>query len=373
MLMFELIVVLAVAAVALAMYMKREKLDIDQVRSTADGLMVAQVNNAIRKRIADEGSSMVAGTYTGVNWLHATSCPNGLASKIYLPCHVSGSFHFDLTPKTTVTNTSGDVSASTNFGIIKTGTQARIDLANIAALAANNENIHGETPIAGTFYSYQVNATGELIATSSYDTGLDQWLRTDGTNSMKATLDLGNNQVKNLGTAVVGAACTGTGLIAQQGGSILSCISGTWKKQGSDFWRDPVTNFASLPAGDPIGTTRLTNDTGRAFRWSGSAWTALAVDQNGNMTVPGKLTAGAAKLTSNFVEGTGCTTKDVGTTSTGEFMSCVSGVWKKAGAMVTCNGSPIAAMRNYHWNGSYYQYQLCTGNGTWRTYADNSI
>jgi hypothetical protein len=374
MLMFELIVVLAVAAVALSMFMKREKLDIDQVRSKADGLMVAQVNNAIRKRIADEGSSMVAGTYTGVDWLHATSCPNGLASKIYLPCHVSGSFHYDLTPETTVTNTSGDVSASTNFGIIKTGTKTRIDLANIAVLAANNENIHGETPIAGTFYSYQVNATGELIATSSYDTGLDQWLRTDGTNSMKATLDLGNNQVKNLGAAIVGAACNGTGLIAQQGGSILSCISGKWKKQGSDFWRDPVTNFASLPAGDPIGTTRLTKNTGRAFRWSGSTWTALAVDQNGNMTVPGKLTTGVARLTNNVTIGSGCTTKEVGTTSTGDILSCVYGVWKKSGGDLNCVTKALSG-GNYHGRTLSCDagYTMTGGGCGWRSDGNNGF
>lgn len=286
-LMFELMIVLAVAGFVLGMQLKKDKLDIDQVSAKADGLMVAQVNNAIRKRIADEGSSMVAGTYTSVNWLHDLTCPGGLASKVYLPCHVSGEFHYDLTPVTTVTNNAGAVSASTNFGIMKTGTRTRIDLVSLAVLAANNENIQGETPIAGTFYSYEVDASGQLIASSSYDDGLDQWLRTDGGNSMKATLDLGGNQVKNLGAAVAGNACTGTGLIAQQGGAILSCEGGFWKKQGSDYWRDPVASYASLPAGDPVGTVRLTNDTGRAFRWSGGAWTALAVDQNGNFTIPG--------------------------------------------------------------------------------------
>jgi|GEM_PF-2752297 len=385
-LMFELVLVLAVAGIIATMALKKEGLSIDQTRAQADGAMVAQVNNAIRKRIADEGTSMVAGTYTGVNWLHDTTCPNGLASKIYLPCHISGSFYFNLTPVTTVTNTAGNVSASTNFGPIITGSQTRNDLASLAVLAANNENIHGETPISGTFYSYQVTASGQLTADTTYDSGLDQWLRTDGTNPMKASLDLGGNQVKNLGAATAGAACTGTGLIAQQGGAILSCVGGTWKGQGSDFWRDPVANYASLPTSDPTGTVRLTKDTGRAFRWTGGVWTALAVDQNGNFSVPGRLTTNdilttrvydsnntgyyidpastsrtnyintnVARLSNNYTVGTGCTSKQIGTTSAGELMSCVSGVWKKGGAL------PIKMYR--------CPLDSTTGSGAWATWG----
>lgn len=213
-LMFELMIVLAIAGIVLGMQLKKDKLDIDQVRAKSDGLMVAQINNAIRKRLADEGSSMVAGTYVGVNWLHATTCPAGLASKAYLPCHMSGKFHYELTPVTTVTIAAGAVSASTNFGIIKVGPQTRIDLASLATLAANNENIHGETPIAGTFYSYEVDTTGQLIASATYDNGLDQWLRTDGGNAMQATLNMNGNTIDGAldinatGNAVIGGTVT---------------------------------------------------------------------------------------------------------------------------------------------------------------------
>lgn len=401
----ELTLVLIVTAVLSMMLLKRDKLDADQMRAKADGLMIAQINNAIRKRLADEGTGAVAATYTGVDWLHDTTCPGGLASKIYLPCEISGEFFYRLTPVTTVTNSAGDVSASTNFGIMKTEGRDRGDLAALAVLAANNENIHGETPIAGTFYSYQVDASSQIIASSSYDTGLDQWLRVDGTNAMTATLDLGDNQIKNLGTATAGAACSGTGLIAQQGGAILSCVGGVWKGQGSDYWRDPVTSYANLPTSDPVGTVRLSKDTGRAYRWTGGSWTALAVDQNGDMNVPNRMTSddiltsklydkqntgyyldpnstsrlnyanmNVAKLTTNYVEGAACTTKEVGTTSSGDLMSCVGGVWKKSGGGLNCVTKSLSG-GNYHGQTLSCDagYTMTGGGCGWRSDGNNGF
>jgi len=372
--LFELIIVLAVSGILATMVLKKESLTLNQTRAQAVGNTVAQINNAIRKRIADEGTNMVAGNYTGVDWLHSTSCQNGLASKVYLPCHISGDIHFNLIPVTTVVNNSGNVSATTNFGAIINGTQTRNDLAKLAVLAANNENIHGETPIAGTFYSYQVNSSGEIIADTTYDSGLDQWLRTDGTNAMNASLDLGDNQVKNLGTAIAGTACTGTGLIAQQGGAILSCVGGVWKGQGSDYWRAPVNSFANLPSNDPTGTVRLANDTGRAFTWDGGTWAALAVNESGNMKVPGRLDANVAKLVTNYTEGTACTTKEVGTTSNGSLLSCVSGVWKESGGGLSCTTKQLSG-GNYHGRTLYCDagYTMTGGGCGWRSDGNNGV
>lgn len=326
--LFELLITLGVTMVLVSLGLKKERLDIEQTRSKATGLKIAQINNAIRKRLADEGSSIVAGNYTGVDWLHDTSCTGGLASKAYLPCNIDGNFHFSLTPVTTVTNTAGSVAASTNFGAIMIGSKNRMDLAKLAVLTANNENLHGETPVIGTFYSYNVSAGGEIIAVSDYDAGLDQWLRTDGTNAMQANLDLGGNQIANLGAAVIGAACSSTGLVAQQNGILLSCVAGVWQRQGSDYWLDPVANYASLPFTDPVGTVRLTLDSGRAFRWSGAAWTALAVDQNGDLTVPNTLNTGDIQLNTIVTENTACSENGrIARNSEGLTLSCQAGTW----------------------------------------------
>ena len=86
-----------------------------------------------------------------------------------------------------------------------------------------------------------------------------------------------------------GASCANTGAIAQDGtGALVSCQSGTWTAVGGGHWRAPVSTYAVLPAsGNQNGDVRLTLDTDRAFAWSGSSWQALAVNQNGNLHVPG--------------------------------------------------------------------------------------
>ncbi len=86
-----------------------------------------------------------------------------------------------------------------------------------------------------------------------------------------------------------GAGCANTGAIAQDGtGALVSCQSGTWTAVGGGHWRAPVATYAALPAsGNQDGDVRLTLDTDRAFAWNGGSWVALAVNQNGNLHVPG--------------------------------------------------------------------------------------
>ena len=90
-----------------------------------------------------------------------------------------------------------------------------------------------------------------------------------------------------------GASCANTGAIAQDGtGAIVSCQGGTWQSVGGGHWRAPVSTYAALPSsGNQDGDVRLTLNTDRAFAWNGSSWTALAVNQNGNLHVPNTLTA----------------------------------------------------------------------------------
>ena len=102
-----------------------------------------------------------------------------------------------------------------------------------------------------------------------------------------------------------GAACTSSGAIAQDGtGSLLSCQSGKWEAVGGGQWKPPVATYGALPgSGNKTGDVRLTMDTDRAFAWNGGSWVALAVDQNGNLTVPEELTAANSRITGNETVG----------------------------------------------------------------------
>lgn len=112
-------------------------------------------------------------------------------------------------------------------------------------------------------------------------------------NQMNTPLRMGGNAiVKN------GAACGDSARIAiDQHRNIVTCSpEKVWKNSGSDTWRDPVASFGALLAldGEPEGAVRVTLDTGRAFVHVGGAWKALAVDQDGNLEVPGQLSAQTA-------------------------------------------------------------------------------
>ena len=101
-----------------------------------------------------------------------------------------------------------------------------------------------------------------------------------------------------------GGACGNTGAIAQDGtGALLTCQAGTWTAVGGGHWRAPVATYAALPgSGNQNGDVRLTLDTDRAFAWNGGSWQALAVNQNGDLTVPRHLTAEGGQVSTN----TGC-------------------------------------------------------------------
>lgn len=121
-------------------------------------------------------------------------------------------------------------------------------------------------------------------------------------NQMSAPLRMG-------GAAIVsnGAACGDSARIAiDQDRNIVVCsVDKIWKNSGSDTWRDPVASFGALLAlaGEPDGAVRVTLDTGRAFVHAGGAWKALAIDQNGNLEVPGRVSAQAVDVSQHATVG----------------------------------------------------------------------
>lgn len=112
-------------------------------------------------------------------------------------------------------------------------------------------------------------------------------------NTMNTPLLMGSVQTKNAG-------CTSVGAIARDAnGAVLSCQGGIWKEQGAGslYWKDPVSSFGALPAsGDLWGTVRVTGDTARAYMFTGGGWAPLAVDQLGNLNVPGTLTMAGGRI-----------------------------------------------------------------------------
>lgn len=90
-----------------------------------------------------------------------------------------------------------------------------------------------------------------------------------------------------------GSACGSHAAIASDSTrNLLRCgADGRWSQLTA--WKNPVANFASLPATDKAGDVRMVLDKKRAFVSNGAgSWTALAVDQNGNLYVERDISAG---------------------------------------------------------------------------------
>lgn len=150
-------------------------------------------------------------------------------------------------------------------------------------------------------------------------------------NAMNTPIVMNSVQVAN-------DACSTLGAIARSStGTVLSCQAGLWKPQGSAFWEDPVASFATLPTCNAAAAwqTRVvqtpTVGTGpRAYTCNGTTWSALAVNDSGNITIAGIATAGKVLLSDTVVVGSVCSPNGlVSKDSNGQILSCQSGVWKK--------------------------------------------
>lgn len=137
---------------------------------------------------------------------------------------------------------------------------------------------------------------------------------------------------------------TWTAISADASGALLTCETGIWRKQGNRFWKDPATSHLDLTTnyvtGNTVGDVRIENTQHRAYTWTGTKWSALAVDQNGALTTdtlvlnqvvtPG-VPCGANPDGSPIAVGT------VGRDSDGRILSCRSAI---------INGNPVLTWEN---------------------------
>ena len=241
----------------------------------------------------------------------------------------------------------------------------------------------------------QANA-GHLLSLLPFDetglysmTGAGEWLARNvipgrpELNRMNTTLDMGDNRLVNLQDLyeVPATACTvaiegrdgktstgqprrclsgvwaavtcGTGdLAVDSTGKVSSCQGGLWKAQGSAYWEDPIDKKVNLDAitcnASILGQTRVVRDASdgagrpRAYTCNGTAWTPLALDENGNLSIPGTLNVtgtatlarvdGTLEVASVAVAGGACApNKRLAMDANGGLLSCKSGLWTAPG------------------------------------------
>lgn len=117
-------------------------------------------------------------------------------------------------------------------------------------------------------------------------------------NTLNTPLRLGVAAIVNAGGSCLDATGTATPALAVDSATraLLTCgATGTWSLPST--WKAPVDTYAALPAapGSAPGDVRMVLALRRAFTFDGTAWVALAVDQNGNFDVPGTSSADIVK------------------------------------------------------------------------------
>lgn len=114
-------------------------------------------------------------------------------------------------------------------------------------------------------------------------------------NAMQVPIVLANTQA-DFGT------CGQLGAVAADvAGNVLSCETGPsgavqWLPQASYQWRAPVADAASLAslANPQAGDVAMTLQTDRAYTYNGKTWQALAVDENGQLTLGNTAVSGTS-------------------------------------------------------------------------------
>lgn len=162
---------------------------------------------------------------------------------------------------------------------------------------AGNISLSPGHPVMALWYADGANAASTLYR--------DQVPGNPGLNTMNTPILFGAATTRTIDTA-----CTPNGSLARDAnGAVLSCELGVWKKGGSAFWQDPVGTFAGLPAcnASSLGHTRVVHTPAvgterRAYTCDGGGtWVALGVDNNGNLTVPGTVTASRGRFSRDAV------------------------------------------------------------------------
>ena len=419
--MVEMIMALAIMGVVIAGSARMTEQYMGDTKNQIAAKQLQDVIAASKQYIKDNYAAVVA-TATPVS--PATITVATLVSDNYLPSGFSATNAFGQTMETRALEpVANQITAVT---VTSGGTAINdIDLGSIAASIGSmggSVRSTSSTTLTGAMGGWSIPLADYGVTPGEGHLGGAIWFDVNGgvvsdylyrnavpghpeANRMNTVLDMGGFRVTALQSiAVIGSACAApivTGDMAQgPNGEILSCQAGTWKTQGGGYWKDPVASYAALPStGNSTGDTRIVTGLARpaAFTWTGSAWSALSIDQNGNLSVPGTLSvtgattlssatisgtatianlAGNLQVTATAAEGAACTGEGriaASTTTSGLILSCQSGVWKKQSSGGIAGIAEITAQDRYtakilatpcsyggNWYTNFQRYKITT-------------
>ena len=172
------------------------------------GVSVSLYSNAVAAYIADEGTAVPAGTFTGFDWLKGPGC-GGSAPKEYLPCDWTPRLPFNIALETEViyaTATPGDpcpdpvghVCAETRLSVPSVNGQERLDLAAEMLHATQGAT----SAVRSTQQDFRMTDLGQVqVSTRGSQAPPSEYLRRDGVNNWAGPdpLNLGDHDFVAVG------------------------------------------------------------------------------------------------------------------------------------------------------------------------------
>lgn len=418
--LIEMIMVMALVAVATMLSFYEKQADLEQSRARQVGGLLYQYNNAVRARLA-VGDITAAQNNVGSAWLKNSSCGGPLAvGKEYLPCEfpaadITDPISFGRLTLATAVTVSGAAptrkvkatTTSTPFILYSQGNPTvRADLSGLATLSAAaalmsgyQTGSSGSSPLTATtdssYKSDPITAKMTMIASNTADS--DVWLRTDGGNSMHATLNfdstdpvnrmiMGASRVQNIAGQVLhlgsGSALTPvttSNVVVDSDAEIMGSfrIRNALTVDSSATVNGDIRSNANISAAGTISATGNISTAGTVtatgqVNATGNINSAAAISAAGNINAGGAIvgqlfydannmgyyvdphaTSNLNTLYSNYIQsngriraaefveiagvattGWGCSPSGLmGRDATGAILSCQSGIWRGAGAL----------------------------------------
>ena len=306
--LIELILVIGIMAVMTLLSFYEKQTDLEQSRARQVGAYLYQYNNAVRSALA-QGLITTTTTKVGADWLKNSTCGGTQAvGAEFLPCEfptatiadpilfgrLSLSTSVVVTgaapnKKLTATTMTSPFTLTSPSGV----SDVRADLSGIASLSAAAALTSGfQTGPSGlspytatTDSSYKSDpVTAKITMVASNNASNDVWLRTDGGNSMHATLNFDSTDANN--RMIMGA-------------SRVQNLMGQVLHLGSGSALTPVTTSNVVVDSDAeiMGSFRIRN----ALTVDGGALVGGDLRSNANIYAAGYVQAAANVLAENNV------------------------------------------------------------------------
>lgn len=297
------------------------------------GVQISQFKNAVRAAIAREGTTIATGAFTGTNWLkNSGTCAGATGSAVdYLPCNFPDFLPLELAYQSTVNVVGTVVTVQSAFGVPQQGGDNFPYLSGIIVSAVNGASNDFITPVTQTHHVAENDVTnGQITMTVTNAIENNEYLRRDGTVLPTADFDWNANAIRNASELET------TGDLVARG-----------DVQSRRFVDLDDPNDIVDPSGrsqlETMDIRSLRDRDDNTFNWDGNGTSRMHyADLN------------YARLRFDYTEGAICDTETIGTTSTGEFMSCVNGIWVKPGEVQGSEINPGTVSGNRTYSGYTY-------------------